>query len=197
MTTRKTGRHAPPPRSAAIRQGPDGHEPGSRRSDTARRGQDTSRRGPEAARKGSDTARLDLAAFPVVEADAPEPQVDVAAKGHARIEDRDLLLSDVRQYYRKWSRQEVLVPSEIVILVDGEKIFDRGVAQIKDISMKGARLSKMQLKKMVLPMKPFTIRLRFSGKRYKGIAALCKPVRFAGQREFELGVEFQNLWVEV
>lgn len=160
-----------------------------------------SSRAPEPVETGGkpeDLTELDLEAFPPEPSDAPDAEPDpIMGSSEARLEDRGILLDDVRKYYRKWSRKEVLVPSEIMLLVDGDRVFDRGVAQIKDISMKGALLSKLQLKKMVLPMKPFTIRLRFSGKRYKGICAICKPVRFAGESEFELGVEFQHWWVEV
>ena len=99
-----------------------------------------------------------------------------------------------REHLRDWSRNAVNVPTRLEVLV-GPRRFTTGSAIIRNISFKGALLGKLVLKKQFLPARTFRIRLHFSSPKYRGIGALCKPVRFGDGKAFELGVAFENLWV--
>jgi len=100
-----------------------------------------------------------------------------------------------REHIRDWSRRAVNVPTKVEILV-GPKRFTSGSALIRNISFKGALLGKMILTKRVLPARTFRLRLTFSTPKYRGIGALCRPVRFGDGEKFELGVAFESLWVK-
>ena len=100
-----------------------------------------------------------------------------------------------REHLRDWSRNAVNVPTRLEVLV-GQRRFTTGSAIIRNISFKGALLGKMILKKQVLPARSFRIRLKFSTPKYRGIGALCRPVRFGDGDKFELGVAFDSLWVK-
>ncbi|MFN3487188.1 MAG: hypothetical protein ACK44W_17115, partial [Planctomycetota bacterium] len=80
-----------------------------------------------------------------------------------------------------------------IVTGDG-KVFTRGTAVIRDVSLKGALLGRLRLRKPFLPIRPFRIRLAFRTPRYRGIGALCRPVRFGAGADFELGVEFEDFW---
>jgi hypothetical protein len=68
---------------------------------------------------------------------------------------------------------------------------------VRDISLKGALLAKILLKKKAFPAERFTIHLQMAGRRYKGIGAICEPVRFgASEKDFELAVAFKDMWAE-
>jgi len=100
----------------------------------------------------------------------------------------------VFKYFRKWARNVVHIPAKMeVVTLDG-KTFTTGTAIIRDVSLRGARLGRMVLRKQCLPARSFRIRLLFRSERYKGIGALCRPIRFGKGPEFELAVEFEDLW---
>ena len=65
---------------------------------------------------------------------------------------------------------------------------------IRDVSLRGALLTRIKLKKAVLPASSFKVRLTFSSAKYKGIGALCRPIRFGRGLDFELAVEFEDFW---
>ncbi len=110
--------------------------------------------------------------------------------------DRTILVEDSRLYRREWQRNAVRIPAEVLIILDGEtKPFTTGTGEVRDISLKGARLTRLRLKKAALPLAPFHLHLRFSGKRYEGIEARCIPRRFVIGDDPELGVQFVDLWV--
>jgi len=101
---------------------------------------------------------------------------------------------EVYKYFRKWARNEVHIPARMEIVTLDGKIYTSGTAIIRDVSLRGARLGRMVLRRQSLPARSFRIRLYFRSERYKGIGALCRPVRFGRGSEFELAVEFEDLW---
>ncbi len=101
---------------------------------------------------------------------------------------------DPRRYLRRWSRRDVRIAADVDILLHNNKKFTTGVAIIRNISLRGALIGRMVLKKQVLPASWFRIRVNFKSDEYKGIGALCRPIRFGRGDEFELAVEFEDFW---
>lgn len=102
--------------------------------------------------------------------------------------------AEVHRYFRKWARNVVHIPAKLeIVTLDGKK-FTSGSAIVRDVSLRGARLGRLVLKKPYLPAKSFRIRLFFKSSRYQGIGALCRPIRFGKGPEFELAVEFEDFW---
>lgn len=112
-------------------------------------------------------------------------------------DDRSILVEDARLYRREWLRNAVRIPADVVVVLEkGKQLFTTGTGEIRDISLKGARLVNLRLKKAALPLVPFHLHLRFKGKRYDGIEARCVPRRFVLGDVPELGVQFVDLWVQ-
>lgn len=101
--------------------------------------------------------------------------------------------AESRRYARRWARNAVDLPAEVEILV-GAKRWTSGTAIVRDVSLRGARLGRFKLKKGSLPTESFRIRLTFREGRYRGVGAVCRPVRFGAGAEFELAVEFEDFW---
>ena len=78
---------------------------------------------------------------------------------------------EARRYVRRWARNEVNIPAKIEILT-------------------------AKLKKSTLPAANFRVRLTFSSAKYKGIGAICRPIRFGRGDEFQLAVEFEDFWAK-
>lgn len=117
-------------------------------------------------------------------------------EGAEPVNDRTILVEDARLYRREWQRNAVRIPAEVEIVLDGEKKpFTTGTGEVRDISLKGARLTRLRLKTAAIPLMPFHLHLRFRGKRYEGIEARCVPRRFVIGADPELGVQFVDLWV--
>ncbi len=104
------------------------------------------------------------------------------------------LSTPAHRYFRKWVRNTVNLSAKLEILTLDGKIFTTGSAIVRDVSLRGARLGRIVLKKPYLPAKVFKIRLNFRSDKYQGIGALCRPIRFGMGAEFELAVEFEDLW---
>jgi hypothetical protein len=102
--------------------------------------------------------------------------------------------ADARRYFRRWVRNEVDLPAKVEILTLAGKKVNDGSAVIRDVSLRGALLTRIKLKKAVLPAATFQVRLTFSADKYKGIGALCRPIRFGRGSDFELAVEFVDFW---
>jgi hypothetical protein len=101
---------------------------------------------------------------------------------------------EIFKYFRKWARNTVHIAATLeIVTLDGKK-FTSGTAIIRDVSLRGARLGRMVLKKQCLPARSFRIKLFFRSERYRGIGALARPIRFGKGPEFELAVEFEDLW---
>jgi hypothetical protein len=103
---------------------------------------------------------------------------------------------DARRYFRRWGRNEVNLPAKVEILTAEGKKFTDGTAVIRDVSLRGALLTQIKLKKAALPASSFKVRLTFSSKQYKGIGAICRPIRFGRGLDFELAVEFEDFWAK-
>jgi hypothetical protein len=103
---------------------------------------------------------------------------------------------DARRYFRRWARNEVNIPAKVEILTAAGKKFTEGTAVIRDVSMRGALLESIKLKKPYLPASFFRLRLTFSSAKYRGIGALCRPIRFGRGEEFQLAVEFEDFWAK-
>jgi hypothetical protein len=103
---------------------------------------------------------------------------------------------ELRKYVRRWSRNAVNIPARVeIVTLDGKK-FTTGTAIIRDVSLRGARLGRLVLKKAALPARSFRIKLFFKSEPYRGIGALCRPIRFGNGPEFELAVEFEDFWAK-
>jgi hypothetical protein len=102
--------------------------------------------------------------------------------------------ADARRYFRRWVRNEVDLPAKVEILTTAGKKVNGGSAIIRDVSLRGALLTRIKLKKAVLPAASFQVKLTFSSDKYKGIGALCRPIRFGRGTDFELAVEFVDFW---
>lgn len=114
-----------------------------------------------------------------------------------RAADRSILVEDARLHRREWLRNVVRIPTDVVVVLEkGKRRFTTGTGEIRDISLKGARLVNLKLRKPALPLVPFHLHLRFRGKRYDGIEARCVPRRFVVGDNPELGVQFVDLWVQ-
>ena len=115
---------------------------------------------------------------------------------HAAPSRSNLILDAVREHSRLVPRREVNLLAKITIKLRSGKTFDTGMVLVRDISLKGALLAKFMLKKKALPAEQFTLHLRMAGNRYKGIGAICVPVRFGTGKDFELAVSFKEMWAE-
>lgn len=101
---------------------------------------------------------------------------------------------EVRKYFRRWSRNAVNLRATVEILTPDGKIWTTGTAIIRDVSLRGARLGRIVLRKSSLPARSFRIRLQFKSEHTRGIGAMCRPIRFGRGPEFELAVEFEDFW---
>ena len=103
----------------------------------------------------------------------------------------------IQRYIRRWERKKIVIPCKVaLILEESGKVYTRGSALIRNISLTGALLGKIVLQKPSLPIKPFKIRLEFNSTRYMGIGATAKPVHFGKTKIFELGIAFEELWIK-
>ena len=100
---------------------------------------------------------------------------------------------ETRRYMRRWARNAVDLPARLEILV-GKRRWTTGTALVRDVSLRGARLGRLRLRKGSLPARSFRIRLTFPSGRYRGVGAVCRPVRFVDGPAFELAVEFEDFW---
>jgi len=103
---------------------------------------------------------------------------------------------EVRRYFRRWSRNAVHIAARVEIVTLDGKRFTTGTAIIRDVSLRGARLGRIVLQKASLPARSFRIKLFFKSEQYRGIGALCRPIRFGKGAEFELAVEFEDFWAK-
>ena len=104
--------------------------------------------------------------------------------------------SRARRYFRRWGRNEVNIPAKVEILSASGRKFTEGTAVIRDVSLRGALLTRIKLKKQALPAVNFRLKLTFSSAKYRGIGAICRPIRFGRGDEFQLAVEFDDFWAK-
>ena len=106
-------------------------------------------------------------------------------------------LFDMSQDHRRvYRRNEVNMPAFLTVLNQDERVYTRGTALVKNLSMQGALLTNLKLRRGAFPANGFIILLRMKGPKVSGVRARCRPVRFTKGRELGLGVEFDELWVE-
>ena len=101
-----------------------------------------------------------------------------------------------RPFKREYGRTEVNAPCAIEVVLDSNEVFDKGTAVARNIGVGGALLVNIQLPKNVLPLKNFSLRVRFPD--LPGLTNLvgeCQVVRIMDSSDAgdpELGVKFIN-----
>lgn len=93
---------------------------------------------------------------------------------------------------RRFSRNLVNAPTRIEIHADNGGRFTSGTAVIRDISLKGAFLTGIDLEGKFLPCSAFRIHLTMPPIVLPGLQAISRPVRFGRLDDFGLGVEFED-----
>lgn len=83
-----------------------------------------------------------------------------------------------------------------IVLKDGS-IFNRGVARVTDVGPGGALLTDFSCARDAFPTQPFAIAFKIIDGEFDGVEAECRPVRFAYDPEFGIGVRFETLSVRV
>ncbi|MBI2930005.1 MAG: hypothetical protein HYY16_00010 [Planctomycetes bacterium] len=102
--------------------------------------------------------------------------------------------AEARGHARRWTRNPVTLPAVLEIRLENGERFGGGTAIVRDIGFGGARLGKIVLEKQALPAESFRVMLTFCSEPYRGIGAVGRPVRFGRGDEFELAVEFEDIW---
>lgn len=88
---------------------------------------------------------------------------------------------------RKFERHDVNLEAKLTVLLSDGTPFDAGKATIENLSAGGARITDLQLKKAVLPVKPF--RLVFE---VKNVRLEARPTRLNSNGKLSLGVAFET-----
>jgi hypothetical protein len=96
------------------------------------------------------------------------------------------------EHHRRWSRKTVRLPAKIwVYPLRTPSLRDSGKALVENISVGGAFLSEMQLKRGVIPCEPFRIFLRIDHAPIKSWRAHAKVVRLLSNKEsLAAGIQF-------
>ena len=103
-----------------------------------------------------------------------------------------------RPFKREYGRTEINAKCTIEILVEDNKLFDKGDAIARNIGVGGALLTKMTLPKNCLPLSRFTIKVQFLDMpQLAGLVGECQIVRITDSSEGlpEVGVRFINATV--
>ena len=102
---------------------------------------------------------------------------------------------EFQRHFRQYLRKAVNLEARVEILTDDGRKYTSGTVLVRDVSLKGARLGNFSLKKASFPAAPFMIRLQVTSKEFSSLGGICRPVRFGDGKEFELAVEFEDLWI--
>jgi transcriptional regulator with XRE-family HTH domain len=94
------------------------------------------------------------------------------------------------QHRRRHPRREVALGAELSIYAKDGRLFDQGVATIRDISLCGARISDVALPLGSLPVEPFTIALRPMQKPVDDLELQGQIVRIHGNGTMCYGIQF-------
>lgn len=97
------------------------------------------------------------------------------------------------QHRRRHARKEVALGAEIYIYGKDGRLYDQGVATIRDISLCGARISDVALPLGTLPVEPFTISLRPMQKPVDDLELQGQIVRIHANGSVSYGIEFRAL----
>ena len=97
------------------------------------------------------------------------------------------------QHRRRHARKEVALGAELYIYGRDGKLYDQGVATIRDISLCGARISDVTLPLGTLPVEPFTVSLRPMQKPGDDLELQGQIVRIHLNGAASYGVQFRPL----
>ena len=101
-----------------------------------------------------------------------------------------------RPFKREHGRSEVNAAAEVTVTLEDGTVFDSGVAVVRNLSVGGALLSDIRLTRQVLPLRNFSILVKFRDiPELAGLIGECEMMRMAGSTdtgEPELGVHFIN-----
>lgn len=101
-----------------------------------------------------------------------------------------------RPFKREYGRTEINAPARIEVILDSGEVFDQGDATARNIGVGGALLTNIRLNKNVLPLRNFTLKVRFGDlPELANLVGECQVVRLTDSTdagEPELGVKFIN-----
>jgi len=101
-----------------------------------------------------------------------------------------------RPFKREYGRVQVDVPVKIELHNHDGSLFDEGEALIRNLSIGGALLTSIRTGMMMLPLRPFSLRLNIVDvPELAELQGECELVRISdrsGSGEFQLGVRFVN-----
>lgn len=97
------------------------------------------------------------------------------------------------QHRRRHPRKEVALGAEICIYGRDGKLYDQGVATIRDISLCGARISDVTLPLGTIPIEPFTVSIRPMQKPVDDLELQGQIVRIEANGVVSYGIEFKSL----
>ena len=92
---------------------------------------------------------------------------------------------------RRHPRKVVNLPVEISLYANGEILYDRGKAVLRNVSLSGALLGALVLPGMKMPAGPFTLGIRLLEGPLKDVEVRGRPVRLVhGEDALDLAMEF-------
>lgn len=97
------------------------------------------------------------------------------------------------QHRRKHPRTEVAIGTELSIYGKDGRLYDQGMATIRDISLGGARVTDIALPLGTLPVEPFTVGLRPMQKPVDDLDLQGQIVRIHANGTVSFGIEFRAL----
>ena len=101
-----------------------------------------------------------------------------------------------RPFKREYGRTEVNAACEIEVILENGEVFDKGQAVARNIGVGGSLVTNIRLPKDVLPLKAFTVRIRFVDlPELANLTGECQVVRLTDSLdagEPELGMKFIN-----
>ncbi|MCZ7647818.1 MAG: PilZ domain-containing protein [Planctomycetota bacterium] len=101
-----------------------------------------------------------------------------------------------RPFKREYGRTEVNAPCMVEVVLENGEIFDKGEAVARNIGVGGVLLTNIRLIKQALPLKQFSLRVRFRDlPELANLIGECQVVRISDSVEAgepELGVKFIN-----
>jgi transcriptional regulator with XRE-family HTH domain len=104
-----------------------------------------------------------------------------------------------RPFKREYGRTEINAACEVEVVLETGEVFDRGTATARNIGVGGALITGLRLPRNVLPLKQFTMRVRFLDlPALANLTGECQVVRLSDSLdagEPELGMKFINATV--
>lgn len=97
------------------------------------------------------------------------------------------------QHRRRHPRREVALGAELSIYGKDGRLYDQGVATIRDISLSGARISDVTLPLGSIPVEPFSIGLRPMQKPVDDLELQGHIVRIHVNGSVTYGVQFASV----